>query len=196
MLALSFALLWKPSLRRHYPASSLIRLPSQDRGSFASLRFTVASAYSPRFDPLREPSDPPGSSPSAMCCSMPSATPGKRGDTRLWRVRSCCLLPRLRRRPFRPWTLSGLPTGFSFYRFTSQPCLHSLLRLRVARLRPFPVGFAPTHQRDHFQVSNHPSPRLSKERDHFVYGAALPLLVPRRGVRSMDTPGVQQITYG
>ena len=29
----------------------------------------------------------------------------------------------------------------------------------------------------------HPSPRLSKERGHSVYGAALPLLVPRRGVR-------------
>ena len=49
-------------------------------------------------------------------------------------------------------SISGLPTGFSFYRFTSQPSAASLLSVSGGMTLPYPVGFPPTRQKDHFQV--------------------------------------------
>jgi len=42
--------------------------------------------------PFEEPSDPPGSFLVSLCCSMPSATPGRGIDRSSYRDRSCCLL--------------------------------------------------------------------------------------------------------
>lgn len=50
-----------------------------------------------------------------------------------------------------PNSLSGLITGFSFFRFTSQPLLCSLLRIRVVD-DSFPGGVHSRSTRDHFQV--------------------------------------------
>ena len=77
------SMLWRPSLHRHYPTSFAIPASIPRSWSFASLPFWVALAYSYRFCTVEEPSDPPGSSSVSMCCSMPSATPGKSSITRL-----------------------------------------------------------------------------------------------------------------
>ena len=50
-----------------------------------------------------------------------------------------------------PNGLSGLTTGFSFFRFTSQPFLGSLLWIRVVD-DSFPGGVRSRTTRDHFQV--------------------------------------------
>ena len=63
--------------------------------------FRVASAYSRRSIPTREPDDPPGSSFVSMYCSMPSATPGRETITGRLACRLCCLLLQTKRRPSR-----------------------------------------------------------------------------------------------
>ena len=92
-----------------------------DRGPLPG--FLFGSLWHTRCDsiPHQEPSDPPGSSSVSMCCSMPSATPG-RGIDRSSLARSLLLPASAAKASAFPTSgLSGLSTGFSFYRFTSQP---------------------------------------------------------------------------
>jgi hypothetical protein len=58
-----------------------------------------------------------------------------------------------------PNGLSGLFTGFSFYRFTSQPFLGSLPWIRVVD-DSFPGGGPSRTTRDHFQVYGYNLPPL------------------------------------
>ena len=116
-----------------------------DRGSLPCFLFGLLWHTRRGSIPLQVPSDPPGSLPVSMCCSMPSATPGKSLITCLDAI---SLVACFSCESF------GLPNFGSFgaiYRIQLlslhlATSLRSLLRIRVVRLRPFPVGFPPTRQ--------------------------------------------------
>jgi hypothetical protein len=111
--------------------------------------------------PPQAPSDPPGSFSVSMCCSMPSATPGNGIDHSS--LAQSLLLPAsaAKSSAFPSSGLSGLFTGFSFYRFTSQPLLSLLASDSGSLTRLFPVGFPPTRQRtiSRFPAATPPYPR-------------------------------------
>src|SRR6185503_10115883 len=122
------------------PASIPDRSPLP-RFLFGLLRHTCCGSIPPQ-----EPSDPPGSFLVSMCCSMPSVTPGEGLITRPGAIAPVACFS---------CESFGLPNFGSFgatYRIQLlslhlATCLCFLLRFRVARLRPFPVGFPPTPQR-------------------------------------------------
>ena len=154
MLARS-SILWRPSLHRHYPTSSLHRPPSQDRGPLPRCLFGLLWHTPNGWPPLKNPSDPPGSFLVSMCCSMPSATPGRGIDHSSYRDRSYCLLQLRKLRPSQLRVFRGyLPDSASIASPRNLPPL--LASVSGGLTKTFPRG-VPTHTtKNHFQVQPQP----------------------------------------
>jgi hypothetical protein len=114
------SMLWRPSLHRHYPTSSLYRPPSQDPGPLPRCLFGLLWHTPIGFAPSKNPQIRlvhPLSQCVARCRRRP------RGRVRSLVLPQSPLLPAsaAKASAFPSSGLSGLLTGFSFYRFTSQP---------------------------------------------------------------------------
>ena len=156
MLARS-SILWRPSLHRHYPTSSLHRPPSQDRGPLPRCLFGLLWHTPNGWPPLKNlPIRLVRSlSPCVARCRL-----RPRGEGLITRLTAIAPIACFSCESF------GLPNFGSFgaiYRIQLLSLhlatfLRSLLRIRVVRLRPFPVGFPPTRQRTISRFNrSHPS---------------------------------------
>ena len=141
------------------PASSLYRPSSLCHRPFAVSRFSVDRPYSVAF---RFGSQERSGTPWFVSCRPvlldAVCDPGDGKHSVVWAT--CVSTACLRSQGIGPPNgLSGLFTGFSFYRFTSQPFLGSLRWIRVVD-DSFPGGVRSRTTRDHFQVYGYNLPPL------------------------------------